>query len=413
MIESRGNAAGSTSEDSPPRDPMLLRIGTRLLAKAERSGGERAVRLKLDRRELPELYDHVDAEAVDRVELLLREFASTGWVRLVLGREREFAGFVDRKPQLELIDFDAVARWAGYQRLADSWQRRLVAHLAQHWKDAGAERKEDLLDYLSRCPIAALSALPVEKAMRSLQDLHELCLSGLSLPLREASARVFHGRSKVLDSRDELLRLLGAAPGQFWEAPIQLVVDIPPTFDEALFVENLVTFERMADARRPDWRHSLLVYAAGFKGSAKRLRHRSGCRIYVRATHIDALALEPSAARGLEGVSAWLFGRSGLPVRFFGDLDFAGMQILSSLREVFVEAEAWQPGYADLMSILSSDGGHLPESAGTALQIDPGMTGCAYADDVLLPTLRRHGRFVDQEGFGASGTRRVVRSPEK
>jgi hypothetical protein len=76
MIELRGNAAGLTSEESPPRDSMLLRIGTRLLAKAERSGGERAVRLKLDRRELPELYDHVDAEAVDRVELLLREFAS-------------------------------------------------------------------------------------------------------------------------------------------------------------------------------------------------------------------------------------------------------------------------------------------------------------------------------------------------
>ena len=68
--------------------------------------------------------------------------------------------------------------------------------------------------------------------------------------MREASARAFHGRSKVLDSRDELLRLLGAAPGQFWEAPIQLLVDIPPAFDEALFVENLVTFERMADARR-------------------------------------------------------------------------------------------------------------------------------------------------------------------
>lgn len=402
MSELLANAAGSTSEESPPRDPMLLRIGTRLLAKAERSGGERAARLRLDRRELPELYDQVDAEMVGRLELLLREFARTGWVRLVLTREREFAGFVDRNPQLELVDFDALARWAGYQRLADSWQRRLVSHLAQHWDDTGVGRKQDLLDYLSRSPVGALAALPVEEAKGSLQALRELCLSGLSLPLREASARAFHGRSKVLDSRDELLRLLGAAPGQFWEAPIQLLVDIPPTFDEALFVENLVTFERMADARRADWRHSLLIYAAGFKGSAKRLRHRGGCRIYVRATHADALALEPSATRGLEAVGAWLFGRSDLPVRFFGDLDFAGMQILGSLREVFAQAEAWQPGYAELMAVLSSGGGHSPEAAGKERQGDPGTTGCTYADGVLLPLMRQHGRFVDQEGFGTS-----------
>ena len=111
-----------------------------------------------------------------------------------------------------------------------------------------------------------------------LQAAHDLPGLKISAALREASARVFHGRSKVLDSRDELLRLLGAKPGQFWDAPIQLLVDIPATFDEALFVENLVTFERMADVRQPHWAHSLLIYAAGFKGSARRLRHRNGAR---------------------------------------------------------------------------------------------------------------------------------------
>lgn len=400
--ELRVDAADLTSEELPQRDPLLLRIGTRLLAKAERSEGERAVRLKLDRREVPELYEQVDAEAVGRLELLLRELAGTGWVRLVLTREREFAGFVDRRPQLELVDFDALAQWAGYQRLADSWQRRLIALLEQYWDDVDAVRKRGLLDYLSRSPVTALAALPAEEAMGSLRALRELCVSGLSVPLREASARVFHGRSKVLDSRDELLRLLGAAPGQFWEAPIQLLVDIPPAFDEALFVENLVTFERMADSRREDWRHSLLIYAAGFKGSAKRLRHRSGCRIYVRASHAEALAVEPSATRGLEAVGAWLFGRSDLPVRFFGDLDFAGMQILGSLREVFAQAEAWQPGYAELVAVLASGGGHAPEAAGKERQCDPGATGCMHADGVLLPLMRQHGRFVDQEGFGVS-----------
>lgn len=407
MSEGVATSARLSAVGSPPRHVVLLRVATRLLAKAERSDdeaidGARTVRLKLDRRELPELYGQVEAEAVQRLELLLRELCATGWVRLVLAREREFAGFVDRNPQLELIDFDALAAWAEYQRRSDSWQHKLLAHLASHWDAAAPESKASLLDYLSRNPVSALSAVPVGEAMRSLVALRELCASGISLPLREASARVFHGRSKVLDSRDELLRLLGAAPGQFWDAPIQLLVDIPAAFDEALFVENLVTFERMADARRPGWARSLLIYAAGFKGSAKRLRHRNGCRLYVRATPGETLAVDAAAAQGLKALDAWLFGRSDLAVRFFGDLDFAGMQILASLREVFAQAEAWQPGYGELNAILACGGGHMPNMASKERQIDPGTTGCNYADGVLLPCLRQHGRFVDQEGFGAA-----------
>ena len=394
-------------ECSPPRLAVLLRVATRLLAKAERCAGEddttrRPVRLKLNCKELPELYGQVEAEAVQRLELLVQELCTTGWVRLVLAREREFAGFADRNPQLELVDFEALAAWAGYRRLTDRWQHKLTAYLAAHWHTPAPESKAGLLDYLSRNPVSALSAVPAEEAMQSLRSLHELCTSGLSLPLREASARVFHGRSKVLDSRDELLRLLGAKPGQFWDAPIQLLVDIPAMFDEALFVENLVTFERMADVRQPDWAHSLLIYAAGFKGSAKRLRHRNGCRLYVRATHGGTPALNPSAVRGLEAVGAWLFGRTELPVRFFGDLDFAGMQIMASLREVFAQAEAWRPGYRELAALLSRGGGHLPEMASKERQIDPVATGCPYADRELLSLMRSQGRFVDQEVFAGS-----------
>lgn len=383
---------------------MLLRVASRLLAKAERSNDLRSTRLRLDQRELPELHGQVHAEAVGRVELLLRELCRTGWVRLILAPEREFAGFVDRKPQLELMDFDALAAWAGYARLADHWQRRLAAHLEQHWGDSGDSGnggKRSLIDYLNRSPLSALSTVPTDEAARCLHGLRELCLSGAAMPLREASARVFHGRSKVLDTRDELLRLLGAAHGQFWEAPIQLLIDVPAFFDEALFIENLVTFERMADARAPEWQHSLLIYAAGFKGSARRLRHRGGCRVYLRTAMTGTLSVDPPSAQGLAVVSDWLFDRADLPVRFFGDLDYAGMQILASLREVFPDATAWQPGYAALLTVLASGGGHVPDSANKERQADPESTGCAYADEVLLTALRGAGRFVDQEAFGS------------
>jgi hypothetical protein len=62
----------------------------------------------------------------------------------------------------------------------------------------------------------------------------------------------------------------GRSPGQFFESPIQLLLALPgdESFADVLFIENLVTFERMADARAPAWDRSLLVYAAGFRGSA-------------------------------------------------------------------------------------------------------------------------------------------------
>lgn len=401
MTEATYRSTGLPGHFDPPRDPMLLRLAARLLARAERAESLRPIRLRLDHRELPELHGQVHAEALSRVELLLRELCSTGWVQLILARERDFAGFADRKPRLELVHFDALAEWAGYVRLADHWQRRLTVHLEQHWADSDDGGKRVLIDYLSRNPLSALSTISADEAKRCLQDLRQLCLSGQVMPLREASARIFHGRSKVLDARDELLRLLGAAQGQFWEVPIQLLIDVPSYFDEALFIENLVTFERMADARRPEWQNSLLVYAAGFKGSAKRLRHRGGCRVYLRTTMAETLSVKPSSSRGLAVVSDWLFDRAHLPVRFFGDLDYAGMQILASLREVFPDATAWQPGYAELLSVIASGGGHVPEAANKERQADPETTGCAYADEVLLTALRSVGRFVDQEAFGA------------
>jgi len=124
------------------------------------------------------------------------------------------------------------------------------------------------------------------------------------MAVREASAQAFQGRSKLLDSRDELLRLLGAAPGQFVEPPIQLLLAPPEeTFTDVLFVENLTAFEHMADARATAWADSLLVYAAGFRGSTRRLRSRSGCRVYLRTgvrrctTNHRDLAVRPGGKR--------------------------------------------------------------------------------------------------------------------
>lgn len=399
----------------PVLSPFLQRLAIRLLAKAERSTGSGPVRLKVDRREAPELFEQTDAEAAQRWVMLLQDLCATGWVSLKLAPPKEFAGFIDRNPQLELQDFDALAVWAGYTPQAMRWQRQWLDYLAVRWRGPGANtppEPEALLDYLSRNPLSALQALPMEEAARSLEALQVLCASGRQFPLREVSAQVFQGRSKILDSREELLRLLGATPGQFHEGPIQLLVDIPVVFDEVLFVENLVTFERMADLRQPSWQHSLLIYAAGFKGSAQRLRSRQGCRIYVRVSSLPSASTSMGDEGGLRTVENWLFDSADLPVYFFGDLDYAGMQILGSLRTVFTNAQAWIPGYLVLANALERGGGHAPNLAAKELQVDPEHTGSAYADQWLLPLMRRHGRFMDQEAFSSGSSPECAKPQE-
>ena len=46
---------------------------------------------------------------------------------------------------------------------------------------------------------------------------------------------------------------------------------------------------------------------------------------------------------------------------------------------------------------LDAGEGHAPEEARKAGQKPILSTGCRYADDVLIPVLAKHSRFIDQE----------------
>lgn len=83
-------------------------------------------------------------------------------------------------------------------------------------------------------------------------------------------------------------------------------------------------------------------------------------------------------------------------------LDAHDYAILAQLRASFPACGAWRPGYEALLARLGS--GHLPKEAGKEGQLDPGATGCPFADEVLLPALRNERRCVDQECWpGAAG----------
>lgn len=201
------------------------------------------------------------------------------------------------------------------------------------------------------------------------------------LTLREISARCFRGDSKFLDQRQELLqKLFGERANNIQPRPLLLTAWAPAGFSQLLIVENQDSFLRLVDNSPAGY---ALLYSGGFRASADRLT----------SEHTRFAFLPGSDASGFE--QQWRGGM--LPMYFWGDLDFAGMGILKALRSTLPQLAAWQPGYAPMVAMLERGDGHAYEQARKSGQIDPGTTGCTYADTTLLPMLRDTNLGVDQE----------------
>lgn len=208
--------------------------------------------------------------------------------------------------------------------------------------------------------------------------------------LRQLSTRAFWGDSKVLDERGELITALFPAL-QVRERPMVVVVHLPERIGGALFIENQDNYSAALDGEPSSARNHAIIYLAGFRGTALRIRSRQGVRLHFAG---------PGMAQR-EAFEHWWFDAAGMPgpLFFWGDLDFAGMQMLKSLRERFGEVQAWRPGYEPMLAELAAAaaGNRAPvDGLGARRQVDPVATGCAFADTELLPSIRKLG-FWDQE----------------
>jgi hypothetical protein len=208
------------------------------------------------------------------------------------------------------------------------------------------------------------------------------------LTLRQLSARLFRGDSKRLDDRESLL--LALFPDlPLMPRPLVINVYLPTACNGVLFIENQDSYTLACDGNPPAASDLALVYAAGFRGTAQRLRQRDGARLHYAG---------PGKTRGQADFENWWYDLAPPPgpLAFWGDLDFSGMNILTVLRKRFGGVVAWEPGYRPLLEQLASQGGHALEAADKQNQTDPGVTGCNFADRELLPAIRAKG-CIDQE----------------
>ena len=218
--------------------------------------------------------------------------------------------------------------------------------------------------------------------------------AGVDKTLRELSAKYFWGDSKFLEglSADWLSKALPRLA--VLDRKIQVNYFLPQDYDRVLFVENLDSYDQLI-RKHPDCiHHFAIVYASGFRLSAARIRD-------VNAVSMHQSLISEGSCESL--FDFWFDKKaSPMPCFFWGDFDFSAMGILKSLRSNFPAMQLWQPGYQAMKQQVEADHGHAVSLRDKQAQNDPLITGCDYADNVVLPMLRQLQICYDQEGVDLS-----------
>jgi len=348
--------------------------------------GTRAQSIALGARTWPALYEAAFESDKETLWEQLGELVRWGWVSVKPDSAATVRSGYDHAPRITVVSEQALRTAVGrperVRSAAERWREAVFAGLA-----ASDDIKRSVAEYCIDIPDK-----PMSEVVARLNELP--ALADAPLLLREVSSQLFWGMSKVLDKRQGMVAaLLGLEECPFMESPVQLQVFLPPSgFRGVLFIENVTTFDRAMRSNSLTFEGLALAFASGFKGSAQRIRALEGCSLFFSDRGSDTRDLR-------DGFRAWLFGKGTQPAYFWGDLDWAGMRILTAMRASFPDLTAWQPGYAPMLSALKEGQGHSPESAEKRGQKALARSGCNYADEQLLPALYETERFVDQELF--------------
>jgi hypothetical protein len=370
------------------QQPEIMKLLNLLVDKLDKAQttGQAMQPLKLDSRTFPALFNAEFEADKENYWSQLEQMQAWGWYHIKTDRSQPGKADYELNPRLQITDEAALRKATERPEPIKSAQ--------QQWRNAVFDRLQ-ADNAVKGCVAKQKLEIPGKTAEEIVERLNLLfALAEAPLLLREVSANLFWGQSKVLDSRQALVAaILNVDECPFPEAPIQLQVFLPENdFDGVLFfIENLVSFDLATRDKTGRFSGLALVFASGFKGTAKRLRSATGASVYF-AGHGSL------AGAASQRFLNWLVASSEtLPVWFWGDLDYAGMQIIKSLRNSFDELEAWQPGYQPMLDALLTGNGHAPDAAKKANQKSLDVTGSFYADQYLLPAIVSTGKFLDQE----------------
>lgn len=366
---------------------QLLSLLVDRLDAADQRGSAKSQSVALTDKSWPALF-HTPFES-EKEELWgqVSELCRWGWMQVKPEAALRSRSGYALLPRLIVLNEKTVRQAIGRpERLRSSverWREAVTTHLNAS-DDAKRLASEFCID------------LPDRSMVEVVQQLNRLPeLAAQQMLLREASARLFWGMSKVLDKRQGLVAaVLGVLECPFAESPIQMQVFLPAgDFESILFVENQMSFEQATRSTSGAFKGLALVFASGFKGSARRLRGQASVYYSQRGE------LASTARERFEG---WLTGdtvSSKASVHFWGDLDWSGMRILCAMRGSFPDLAAWQPGYLPMCDALLRGEGHSPEASDKSGQLPLTETGCAFADSHLLPAIVARRKFLDQEVF--------------
>ena len=209
------------------------------------------------------------------------------------------------------------------------------------------------------------------------------------ISLRRLSSQCFLSDSKFLDNREPLIaQIYPSLYHNIIPRPLIMNCYLPEQFNSILFIENQDTFLEYISTHPAD---QVVIFSAGFKASDKNIRQKGEV--------IFSLINSPASRTSLHQLELCWYGQTASePAYYFwGDLDYAGMAILKALRELFPGLTSWQKAYQPMLALLMEGRGHSAEQTGKSRQNIPDSTGCDYADNVLLPALKKYQKFIDQE----------------
>ncbi len=240
------------------------------------------------------------------------------------------------------------------------------------------------------------------KVAKTLIDTMDVQMQRISL--RGLSARCFWGDSKFLDHRRNLINaLFPNAINVVRNRLIMMSAYVPENLKRVIFVENFDSFLSLVAAIR-DSNHeycTAIIYSAGYRGAASAIRERGESQF---------LTINISTERSVSEFQNWWYQETDRQVEclFWGDLDFEGLKILSSLRVNFPGTVAWRGAYELIVEYHREGLGHRPDQAGKENQKLPENTGCDYSDKVLRPLLLESVRFIDQEVINKAQLMKVL-----